>query len=69
VYNLKPELAGKIRAALLSFDWKGTPLVKAYGPAGKTKFVAISYKDQWSFVRSIDDEIGRMPGLKPEPSR
>jgi phosphonate transport system substrate-binding protein len=68
-YNLKPELAGKIRAALLSFDWKGTPLAKVYGPAGKTQFVPISYKDQWSFVRSIDDEIGRMPGLKPEASQ
>ena len=37
VYNLKPELARQIRAALLSFDWKGTPLEKAYGPAGKAQ--------------------------------
>ena len=64
VYNLKPELASQIRAALLSFDWKGTPLEKAYGPAGKARFVPISYKDQWSFVRFIDDEIGRMPGYR-----
>jgi phosphonate transport system substrate-binding protein len=64
VYNLKPELADQIRAALLSFDWKGTPLAKAYGPAGKARFVPISYKDQWSFVRYIDDEIGRMPGYR-----
>jgi phosphonate transport system substrate-binding protein len=64
VYNLKPELAQKLRAAVLEFDWKGTPLEKAYGPAGKVKFVPISYKDQWSFVREIDDEIGRMPGYR-----
>jgi phosphonate transport system substrate-binding protein len=64
VYNLKPELAQKIRAAVLGFDWEGTPLVKTYGPAGKVKFVPIGYKDQWSFVREIDDEIGRMPGYR-----
>jgi len=63
-YNLNPELAQQIRAALLSFDWKGTPLEKVYGPAGKARFVPISYKDQWSFVRFIDDEIGRMPGYR-----
>jgi phosphonate transport system substrate-binding protein len=63
VYNLKPELAEKIRAAILSFDWKGTTLENAYGASGKAKFVPISYKDQWSFVRYIDDEIGRMPGF------
>jgi hypothetical protein len=28
------------------------------------KFVPIAYKDQWSFVREIDDEIGRMPGYR-----
>jgi phosphonate transport system substrate-binding protein len=64
VYNLNPELATKLRAAFLSFDWKGTLLEKTYGPAGKVKFVPISYKDQWSFVRYIDDEIGRMPGYR-----
>src|SRR5262249_17323875 len=47
VYNLKLELAEKIRHALLSFDWKGTPLETVYGAAGKTKFVPITYKDQW----------------------
>jgi phosphonate transport system substrate-binding protein len=64
VYNLKPELAEKIRYAITTFDWKGTPLETVYGPAGKTKFVPITYKDQWSFVRFIDDEIAHMPGLR-----
>jgi phosphonate transport system substrate-binding protein len=64
VYNLTPALVEQIRTALLGFDWKGTPLEKAYGPAGKAKFVPIVYKDQWSFVRYIDDEIGRMPGYR-----
>jgi phosphonate transport system substrate-binding protein len=64
IYNLKPELAGKVREAVLGFDWMGTPLEKTYGPAGKVKFVPIAYKDQWSFVREIDDEIGRIPGYR-----
>jgi phosphonate transport system substrate-binding protein len=64
VYNLKPELAQQIRTAILGFDWKGTPLEKDFGSAGKVKFVPIAYKDQWSFVREIDDEIGRMPGYR-----
>jgi phosphonate transport system substrate-binding protein len=63
VYNLKPELADAIRSTILSFNWEGTPLVKAYGP-NRAKFVPISYKDQWSFVRYIDDEIAQMPGWR-----
>jgi phosphonate transport system substrate-binding protein len=64
VYNLQPGLADEIRAAVLGFNWSGTPLEPAYGPAGKTKFVPIVYKDQWSFVRYIDDEIGQMPSYR-----
>lgn len=59
-HDLKPELAAKIREALVSFDWKGTTLEKVFGGAGKARFVPITYKDQWSFVRDIDDEIRRI---------
>jgi phosphonate transport system substrate-binding protein len=63
-HDLKPELAAKIREALLSFDWKGTSLETAFGGAGKARFVPISYKDQWSFVRDIDEEIGRIGSVR-----
>jgi phosphonate transport system substrate-binding protein len=57
VYNLKPDLAAKVRDAFLKFDWKGTGLEKSLGPAGQAKFVPISYKDDWKYVREIDQEI------------
>jgi phosphonate transport system substrate-binding protein len=58
VYNLKPELAKKIRDALLSFDWAGTPLEKDLSSSRQTKFVPINYKNDWSLIRRIDDEMG-----------
>ena len=57
-YNLKPELVEKIRQAVLNFDWKGTGLEKAFGTSGETRFVPVNYKNDWSLVRQIDDEIG-----------
>ena len=57
-YNLKPELAKKIRDALASFDWAGTPLEKDLSSSRQTKFVPINYKNDWSLIRRIDDEMG-----------
>jgi phosphonate transport system substrate-binding protein len=57
VYNLKPDLAAKVKEAFTSFDWKGTGLEKSLGSAGQAKFVPISYKDHWKYVREIDQEI------------
>jgi len=57
-YNLKPELAAKIRAALLDFQWKGTGLENLFGPSGQTKFIPVNYKNDWALVRRIDDAIG-----------
>ena len=57
VYNLKPELAQKIRDAMLSFNWAGTPLEKQLSTR-QTKFVAANYKNDWSLIRRINDEMG-----------
>jgi phosphonate transport system substrate-binding protein len=57
-FNLKPELAGEIRAAILDFDWKGTGLEKQFGPSNETRFVPVDYKNDWALVRRIDDSIG-----------
>jgi len=53
IYNLKPELADKITAAILDFANEG-------GSAGESgakpmRFFAIDYKKDFQFVRSIDD--------------
>jgi phosphonate transport system substrate-binding protein len=58
VYNLKPELAAKIKNALLSYDWKGSPLEKTFSGAKQTVFVPVSYKNDWALIRRIDDEFG-----------
>jgi phosphonate transport system substrate-binding protein len=62
VYNLDPALAAKVREALLSFPFEGTAMEKAFKPANRLKFVPIRYKDQWSYVREIDEAIGQMKG-------
>jgi phosphonate transport system substrate-binding protein len=57
-HNLKPELAKSIRDAIFSFDWKGTGLEKEFATSDQAKFVPANFKDDWSLIRKIDDEIG-----------
>jgi phosphonate transport system substrate-binding protein len=58
VYNLKPDLAAKVKDALLSFDWKGTSLEQTFSGIKQTRFVQVNYKNDWSLIRRIDDEMG-----------
>jgi phosphonate transport system substrate-binding protein len=62
-YKLKPELAAKVKAAILSFDWKGTPLEKQL-VSTKTQFVPANYKEQFSLLRKIDDVTGTKHEIK-----
>ena len=57
VYNLKPELAKKVREAFLTFKWEGTSLEKAYAPANQSKFVEVNYKEHWKAVRDVDEAV------------
>jgi phosphonate transport system substrate-binding protein len=57
-HNLKPELAKSLREAIFNFDWKGTGLEKEFATSDQAKFVPANYKDDWSLIRKIDDEIG-----------
>jgi phosphonate transport system substrate-binding protein len=56
VYNLKPELAEKVKAAFYNFNWEGTALAKEFSKSEppQEKFIPISYKDTWQVVRDID---------------
>jgi phosphonate transport system substrate-binding protein len=58
VYNLKPELAAKIKGAILDFDWKGTSVGKEFASSNQTRFVPVNYKNDWALIRRIDDSIG-----------
>jgi phosphonate transport system substrate-binding protein len=55
---LKPDLAAKIKDAVMKFNWKGTGLEKAFNSAQETRFVTVDYKNDWALVRQIDDSIG-----------
>jgi len=56
VYNLKPELAEKVREAFFSFDWEGSELAKEFNTTEppQEKFMPITYKEHWQVVRDID---------------
>ncbi|QPT39454.1 Phosphate-import protein phnD precursor [Oligella ureolytica] len=56
VYNLKPELAEKVKEAFFNFNWEGTGLAKEFNPVEppQEKFMPISYKEHWQVVRDID---------------
>ena len=53
-YNLKPELAGSIKSALMEFEPQGTSAATKLAK-GVTGFAPISYKDDWALVRRIDE--------------
>ena len=57
VYNLKPDLQQQITDAFLSFDWTGTALKKEFGRKSD-KFMAITFKEHWSDIRTIQETNG-----------
>jgi phosphonate transport system substrate-binding protein len=60
VYNLKPELAEKVKDAFFSFDWQGSALLQEFATSEppSEQFVPITYQDNWSIVRDIDQTMG-----------
>jgi phosphonate transport system substrate-binding protein len=58
-YNLSPDLAAEIKAALLQFTWSGTGLEKQFPDA--SRFVPISYKTDFELIRRIDDSVKSVP--------
>jgi phosphonate transport system substrate-binding protein len=64
VYNLNPELAEKVRSALIDFKPQGTSAAEQLSE-DVTGFAPVSYKDDWALVRRIDEyrpaESGETP--------
>ena len=56
VYNMKPELAARVREAFFTFNWEGTALLKEFEKSSppQEKFMPITYKTHWQVVRDID---------------
>ncbi|THU02608.1 phosphate/phosphite/phosphonate ABC transporter substrate-binding protein [Lampropedia puyangensis] len=60
VYNLKPELAEKVKEAFFTFNWEGSGLAKEFNTSEppQEKFLPITYKEHWQVVRDIDQAMG-----------
>ncbi len=54
-HNLAPELQEKIKEAFFSFNWEGSALAEEFGKSGEEQFIEISFKDNWSVIRTIDE--------------
>lgn len=57
VYNLKPELAAKVREGFETFDWEGTALQAEFKNSGQAQFIPITYQEHWEVVRKIDQAM------------
>ncbi|NNU80343.1 phosphate/phosphite/phosphonate ABC transporter substrate-binding protein [Halovulum dunhuangense] len=57
-HNLTPELQDKIREAFFSFDWEGTKLAEEFGRSGEEQFIEITFQEDWSVIRTIDEANG-----------
>jgi phosphonate transport system substrate-binding protein len=58
VYNLTPDLQESIREAFFSFDWEGTALAEEFGRNGEDQFIEITFQEDWSVIRTIDEANG-----------
>jgi len=58
VYNLTPELQEKIQEAFFSFPWEGSALEEEFAKSGEAQFIEITFQDDWSVIRQIDDANG-----------
>ena len=59
VYNLKPELAEKVKQAFFSYNWEGSALAAEFNKSEppQEKFMPITYKQHWQVVREIDQAM------------
>jgi phosphonate transport system substrate-binding protein len=55
-HDLDPDLAAKIQEAFFSFKFEGTALGDEF--EGVSKFVPITYQDQWAVIREIQASNG-----------
>ena len=53
-YKIEPALAAKVREAFFNFPWAGTALEQEFSTLGVSKFLPITYKQEWALVRDVD---------------
>lgn len=57
-HNLTPELQEKIKEGFFSFPWEGSSLAEEFSKSGEEQFIPITFKDNWSVIRQIDEATG-----------
>lgn len=63
-HNLTPDLQEKIKDAFFSFPWEGSKLAEEFNKSGEEQFIPITFKDNWSVIRQIDEATGVSYGCK-----
>ena len=53
-YNLRPDLAAKVKQAFWTFKWEGSDLLGEFGKSAGESFIPITYKGHWNVIRTID---------------
>jgi phosphonate transport system substrate-binding protein len=56
VYNLKPDIAEKVKQAFFTYPWEGSALKAEFKT--EDKFMPISYKEHWDVIRKVDAATG-----------
>jgi phosphonate transport system substrate-binding protein len=57
-HNLAPALQEKIIEAFRTFKWEGSSLEVEFSKSGEAQFIPITFKDNWSVIRQIDEATG-----------
>ncbi len=59
-YNLKPELAAKVKEAFFTFKFEGSALLEEFKNTDppQEKFLPITFQKQWEVVRQVDKALG-----------
>jgi len=60
VYNLKPDLAAKVKQAFFTFPWEGSALLAEFQTTEppQQQFIPITYRQHWNVVRKVDEALG-----------
>lgn len=57
-HNLTADLQAKIQEAFFSFNWEGSSLAEEFSKSGEEQFVEITFQEDWSVIRQIDEATG-----------
>lgn len=57
-HDLTPTLQTQIAQAFFTFNWEGSSLAEGFSKSGYARFVPITFREDWSVIRQVDDASG-----------